>query len=254
MLRPQCPRCTLADVLPGSQSSLPYMRQSDYLSWTVSPLHRSSKTFPSSSCKVMAAESTASCGKHLIGAHGIHAPGTHPPVGGDSKLVMRSCPEGVYPLHAERWREDFINWIAHDYITFEQAASPRLHKIILGGGPAIQHLLPCSRTLRSWLLKTYNECTADGKSSLACSRSKINLSFDVWSSPNHLSMLGIVGHWIDRQRNLKTGLLALRPLDGHRGNDIAVVLLPVIKTFNIEAELSMVQYKWYPVNRPLVNG
>lgn len=103
-------------------------------------------------------------------------------------------------------------------------------------------------------MKTYNECTADVKSSLACSRSKINLSFDVWSSPNHLSMLGIVGHWIDRQRNLKTGLLALRPLEGHRGNDIAVVLLPVIKTFNIEAELPMVQYKWYPVNRPLVNG
>lgn len=142
----------------------------------------------------MAAESTASCGKHLIGVHGIYAPGTHPPVASGSKLATRSCTEGAHPLHAERWRQDFINWIAHDDITFEQAASPRLHKIILGGGPAVQHLLPCSRTVRSWLMKTYNERIADVKSSLACSRSKINLSFDVWSSPNHLSMLGIVGH------------------------------------------------------------
>jgi hypothetical protein len=72
----------------------------------------------------MAAESTASCGKHLIGAHGIHAPGTHPPVASGSKLGTRSCTEGAHPLHAERWRQDFINWIAHNDITFEQAASP----------------------------------------------------------------------------------------------------------------------------------
>lgn len=189
----------------------------------------------------MAAESTASCGKHLIGAHGIYAPRTHPPVASGSKLATRSCTEGAHPLHAERWRQDFINWIAHDDITFEQAASPRLHKIILGGGPAVQHLLPCSGTVRSWLMKTYNERIADVKSSLACSRSKINLSFDVWSSPNHLSMLGIVGHWIDEQRNLKTGLLALRPLEGHRGSDMTAVLLPVIEAFSIEDKLGAFQ-------------
>jgi hypothetical protein len=122
-----------------------------------------------SRCKVMAAESTASCGKHLIWAHGIYALGTHPPVASGSKLAIRSCFEGAHPLHAERWRQDFINWIAHDDITFEQAASPRLNKIILSGSPAVQHLLTCSRTVRSWLMKTCNERIADVKSSLACS-------------------------------------------------------------------------------------
>jgi hypothetical protein len=52
-------------------------------------------------------------------------------------------------LQAERWREHFINWITHDDITFEQAASLRLRKVILGGGPIIQHLLPSARTVRS---------------------------------------------------------------------------------------------------------
>lgn len=32
--------------------------------------------------------------------------------------------EGVYPLQAKQWREDFINWITYDNISFEQSASP----------------------------------------------------------------------------------------------------------------------------------
>lgn len=54
-------------------------------------------------------------------------------------------------------------------------------------------------------------------------------------------MLGIVGRWIDGQRNLKTGLLALRPLEGHRGSDMTAVLLPVLKTFNIQDKLGAFQ-------------
>jgi hypothetical protein len=76
--------------------------------------------YDAGSCKVMAAESTASCGKHLTGAHGIYAPGTHPPVASGNKLATSSCFEGAHPLHAEQWRQDFINWIAHDDITLSK--------------------------------------------------------------------------------------------------------------------------------------
>jgi hypothetical protein len=48
------------------------------------------------------------------------------------------------------WRHvDFMNWITHDNISFAQAASERLHKVILGGGPPVKYLLPCERTVRS---------------------------------------------------------------------------------------------------------
>jgi hypothetical protein len=60
-----------------------------------------------------------------------------------------SAKSGQHPLQAERWREDFVNWIAHDNISFGQAASPLPRKVILGGGSHTQHLLPCARTVRS---------------------------------------------------------------------------------------------------------
>ena len=90
-------------------------------------------------------------------------------------------------------------------------------------------------------MNTYHERVADVRSSLADSRSKINLSFDGWSSPNHRSLLGVVAHWIDRERKLKTALLAVRSLKGHTGNDIADALIPVIELFGIEDKLGAFQ-------------
>ena len=76
------------------------------------------------------------------------------------------------------------------------------------------------------------------KKCLANSYSKINLSFDGWSLPNRLLLLGVVSHWINKDRKLKTCLLALRPVEGYSGRDITDVLLPVIKSLGIENKIS----------------
>jgi hypothetical protein len=190
--------------------------------------------YDSGTRKIMAADSTGSCSRHLNTAHGTYAPGAQPPtVGGTVDNYL----ESMHPMHAERWREDFINWIAHDDITFKQAASPWLRKVILGGTPSIERLLPCARTVRAWLLSTYNERITDVRSSLDSSRSRIHLSLDAWSSPNRLLLLGMVGHWIDEKRTIKTALLGLRPVEGHHGHEIADTLLQVITTFSIKSKL-----------------
>lgn len=189
--------------------------------------------------KTMAAESTWSCSQHLKGKHGIYPAGVLPTTAVDSPLT--SYLDAVHPLAAERWRCDFMNWIAYDDITFEQASSELLHKVILGGGPHVKPLLPCARTVRSWVMTTYHERISDVKESLAGATSKINLSFDAWSSPNHLSLLGVVAHWLDSEHTLKTALLGLRPLEGHHGHEIAAVVSQVIKTFDIEHKLGAFQ-------------
>jgi hypothetical protein len=188
-----------------------------------------------SKIKAMASDSTSSCSNHLGSDHSIYQPGKGP-APANTATIMNTYLEDVAPLAAEKWREHFINWITHDDITFEQAASPWLRKVIINGGPHVIHLLPCATTVRTWIMNTYYERVADVKKSLVMSRSKINLSFDAWSSPNHRSLLGIVAHWIDEKRTLKTALLGLRPLDGHTGSDIADALIPVMKLFDIGGE------------------
>jgi hypothetical protein len=117
--------------------------------------------------------------------------------------------------------------------SFEAATHPKLREVILLGGPTVKDLLPSRNTIRSWLLSTYTERLSDVKNSILNARSKIVLSLDGWLAPNNLSLLGVVGHWIDNDRVLKTALLGLRPLDGHAGSDIADVLRKVVETFDL---------------------
>jgi hypothetical protein len=50
-----------------------------------------------------------------------------------------------------------------------------------------------------------------------------------------------VAHWIDEKSQLKTALLALRPVEGHHGHEVAEVVAPVIKSFGIENNVGAFQ-------------
>jgi hypothetical protein len=66
------------------------------------------------------------------------------------------------------------------------------------------------------------------------SRSSISLSFDLWTSPNYLAVLGVAAHFIDKSGLRRTAVLALREVEGeHSGENIADVLLQVIKDYKI---------------------
>jgi hypothetical protein len=61
-------------------------------------------------------------------------------------------------------------------------------------------------------------------------------------------LLRVVGHWIDAERQLRTGLLALKVLDGHHGFDMAAVLQEVIENYKIEDRISAFQMDNAPNN------
>lgn len=135
----------------------------------------------------------------------------------------------------------FINWIVDDDVSREAAASPALKQLLIHSGPQVRDLLPCPRTIRTWLLNTYTERQSDVKDALAKGQSKVVLSLDGWSAPNDLSLLGVVAHWLDEHHHLKTALLGPRHLEGHAGADIASVLYDVIDSYNIKDKISAFQ-------------
>ncbi len=64
--------------------------------------------------------------------------------------------------------------------------------------PLIEDILPSSsNTIRAWVLSSFKDRKAKIIGVLARSRSIVHLSFDLWTSPNHLALLGIVAHYID---------------------------------------------------------
>lgn len=64
--------------------------------------------------------------------------------------------------------------------------------------PQIHALLPsAAETLRSYVEEMFTARKEVLKTALANSPSLIHFSFDLWSSPNHLALLGVVAHYID---------------------------------------------------------
>ena len=117
-------------------------------------------------------------------------------------------------LWEERWREDYVNWIAKDDITLSQATSPHLQRLLARSGPKVTNLLPQRSSARRWLMDAYEQRKPEVAESLHTSLSDVSLSFDGWSSPNGLSLLGIVAHWIDKDCALRNALIGMPRIEG----------------------------------------
>ena len=64
--------------------------------------------------------------------------------------------------------------------------------------PTIEELLPKSaHTIRKYVLLAFEKRKEVLKAAIRRSSTQIHFSFDLWTSPNHLALLGIVGHYID---------------------------------------------------------
>lgn len=66
--------------------------------------------------------------------------------------------------------------------------------------PTIEKLIPKSRTtIRGYIMAAFEAKKVKVKLALAKSKSQIHFSFDLWTSPNHLALLGVVGHFINEK-------------------------------------------------------
>jgi len=82
-------------------------------------------------------------------------------------------------------------------------------------------MLPASSaTSRAWVIRSYGYKRKPIEKSLANSRSRIHFTMDLWTSPNHLGLLGIVTHYTDREGRLNKALLSLSVKEGvHSGEN-----------------------------------
>ena len=101
------------------------------------------------------------------------------------------------------------------------------------------NILPKSgTTIKTWILELFLLSQAMLIALLYQSGAKIYISFDLWSFPNHYSMLGIIGYFIDCNFKACTILLGLKRLIGsHSRENIAQLLIEAIKTYKLSIVL-----------------
>jgi hypothetical protein len=69
----------------------------------------------------------------------------------------------------------------------------------------------------------------------------IHISFDLWTSPNHRSFLGIVGHWATTTGELRSGTLGFYQFQGpHTGANIAEALWHIFERYDITKQIGYI--------------
>jgi hypothetical protein len=86
----------------------------------------------------------------------------------------------------------------------------------------------------AWIIEAFEARKELLKQDMRDAHTNISISFDLWSSPSYLSILGIVGHFIDKNGQRRSAVLALREVDGeHSGENMADVLLKTFEDYEI---------------------
>jgi hypothetical protein len=125
--------------------------------------------------------------------------------------------ERVIPFRQQEFQNAFIEWVVLDSVKHRKAASKRLKRCFRIANMQSTAAFPSHRTVANWIHDMFNYMEPDIIKEIANARSRISISFDGWGSKReHISVVGVVVHFINENYENVTRLIGLPELPGHR--------------------------------------
>jgi len=93
--------------------------------------------------------------------------------------------------------------ISRENLPFTLVESEAFKELLILCNPSVKNILFHADTLTEHVMRTYIEAKNTIKVMLLKFSSKINLTCDLWTSPNAKSLLGVTCHWTDEKFDLK---------------------------------------------------
>jgi hypothetical protein len=147
----------------------------------------------------------------------------------------------VTRLDIEKFRRLLLRWIIQQQIPYSAVEHIEFRDLLLYLQPSLEpYLIRSHRTISNWVADEFKEAQLAVKSLLAQAKSRIHLSFDIWTSPSAIPILGVCAHFLDSSLQLKHPLLGLKFIEGsHTGEAIAAIIEALIYSFDIEPKLGV---------------
>lgn len=179
---------------------------------------------------------------HSIGRDGIISRTAPSTPSGQSQSVLDSYCSAASERNtaAEAFNVEVFRGLLTRFFTVEQVPlqkvdSPSLRELLIYLNPRCRAALPGRTTLKRYVGSAYEHALPAVRSELASARTKINLSFDLWTSPNRrLSLLGVVAHYLDRRFAPRTILLGLPRMTGsHTAASLSTQLVEILEFYDL---------------------
>jgi hypothetical protein len=150
--------------------------------------------------------------KHLLGTHGISKHGNKVPVNPMDKHIRQKDDASTVPIretdyainlvttvHRNPFTEALVYFAVICQVSFSLVTSTLFIEFLKNLYPAIEKILPsASNTVRKYVLEMYTARKQEKVQELAEVKGMIHFSFDLWTSPNHLALIGIIAHYINQ--------------------------------------------------------
>jgi hypothetical protein len=151
----------------------------------------------------------------------------------------------------ERLKLRLIEWVVVMHITFSQVENDWFRRFLAALSPSLEQWIPrAGNTVRAWILAEFGRRQEEIREGLRSSKSRIHLSFDLWTSPNNIAFVGVVGHYMSSQYKVETTLLGLRRLHGtHSGENIAEAVVKIIGKYGLTGD----QVGWFVLDNASSN-
>ena len=135
----------------------------------------------------------------------------------------------------DKFKELLIRWIVYCHIAFFQLENQYFRELLFFLNPSLlNHLPKAARTIRNWVIEAFRSKKQRLREDLQRSRSRISISFDLWTSPNPYAILGVVAMWIDTAGKRQTTVLGIRRVYGeHTGENLGSVVLGLLEEYDI---------------------
>jgi hypothetical protein len=121
--------------------------------------------------------------------------------------------------HHEVLERNAIRWIVTDMKAFTTVESPEFQQMFRDI-PGIEPPFTSRHILRDRIMQEFAIQRTNLKNELTLTCKTIALSPDIWTSQNHLPILGIIGHWLTDDFEYRERLLEFAELQGiHSGEN-----------------------------------
>jgi hypothetical protein len=190
---------------------------------------------------------------HHLGAHGPIAPKPHVPSLSTSSRRTQGRLDAYYSAGAaaernrtaEAFDSEHFKGLLTRLFTVEQMPlhkvdSPALRDLLVYLNPRCRRALPTRNTLKCYIATAYESALEVVYNEVKTARTKINLSFDLWTSlGRRLSLLSVVAHYLNDRFEPRAILSALPRMRGsHTAVNLSDQLSALIQYFDLEQRFS----------------
>ena len=153
--------------------------------------------------------------------------------GYDALVIERN--NAIHSFDIATFKSLLVQLLTTEQLAFSKVESTAFRELLEYLQPSLRGHIPSRRSVVRYISFAYEKSINVVQAALAKSTTRINLSFDLWTSPGRrLSLLGCVAHYLDINWKPQSVLLSLLRMSGtHTGVSIAKQLKAILDHFRI---------------------